>query len=143
MEILRVLAAKGVKDSPQLGGLRAHLRLLSNVWHTYCFTKLFHRHGQKLIVNSKLNSISIRIISETINEIGGEFFILNHTACCKTFKPALTQRLSNPSYIPAASIKVGHGNVIARAGLVSSKTPRARFLHYSSPSQLRVKPRIL
>src|SRR3954468_20933588 len=39
-------------------------------------------------------------------------------------KPSLAHRLSNSSCIPAASIKDGHGNVIARAGLVSSNNSK-------------------
>src|SRR3954465_16071952 len=40
-------------------------------------------HGQQLIINSKHNSIIIRIESETVNENRGEPLILKHTACCK------------------------------------------------------------
>src|SRR3954468_16389295 len=93
MKILRVLVAKRVKEISQLGGLRVHLRLLSNIRHTYCFTKLFHRHGQKLIVNSKLKSISIRIISETINETRCECAILSYTTCCKPCETCISTKV--------------------------------------------------
>src|SRR3954463_15181536 len=93
LKILRVLVAKRVEESSQLGGLRVHLRLLSIIRHTYCFTKLFHRHGQKLTVKSKLNSISIRIISKTINEIGCESVILSYTACCEACPTCISTKV--------------------------------------------------
>src|SRR6187399_90827 len=45
------------------------------------------QHGQKIIVNFKLNRTSIKVISKTVNETGGEFLILSNTACdepCQT-----------------------------------------------------------
>src|ERR1041385_3703333 len=80
MNIPRLLAAKGAEDGFQLGRLRVHLCHLSNVRPTYYITKSCKRHGQKIIVNFKLNNSSIMIISETINKTGGEFFILYNTA---------------------------------------------------------------
>src|SRR3954470_18670815 len=83
MNIPRLLAAKGAEDGSQLRRLRVHLCRLSNVRHTYYITKSCQRHGQKIIVNFKLNNSSIMIISEAINKTGGEFLILGNTACCK------------------------------------------------------------
>src|ERR1041385_8245317 len=83
MNIPCIHATERVEDGSQLGGLRAHLRRLSNVRHTYYFTKSFQRHGQKIIINFKLNRTSIKVISKTINETGGEFFILSNTARCE------------------------------------------------------------
>src|ERR1044071_5117706 len=80
MNIPRIHATERVEDGSQLGGLRVHLRRQSNVRHTYYFTKLFQRHGQKIIVNFKLNRTSIKVISKTANETGGEFLILGNTA---------------------------------------------------------------
>src|ERR1041385_2521709 len=92
LDILRVLAKKRVEESPQLGGLRVHLCRLSSVWHTYYFTKSCQRHGQKIIINSKLKNTSIMIISETINKIGGEFMILRNTACCKPWQTCISTK---------------------------------------------------
>src|ERR1041385_4249875 len=80
MNIPRIHAAERVEDGSQLGGLRAHLRRLSHVRHTYYFTKLFQRHGQKIIVNFKLKRTSIKVVSKTVNETRGEFLILGNTA---------------------------------------------------------------
>src|ERR1041385_3616561 len=76
LDILRVLAAKRVEESPQLGGLRVHLCRLSSVRHTYYFTESCQRHGRTIIINSKRNNSSIMIIYESIYKIGGEFVIL-------------------------------------------------------------------
>src|SRR6187399_3415538 len=73
-------AAERVEDGFQLGGLSGHPSRPPNVWHTYYFTKLSQGHGQKIIVNFKLNRTSIKVISKTVNETGGEFLILSNTA---------------------------------------------------------------
>src|ERR1043165_1843411 len=83
MNIPRIHATERVEDGSQLGGLRVYLRRQSNVRHTYYFTKLFQRHGQKIIVNIKLNRTSIKVISKTVNKTGGEFLILSNTARCE------------------------------------------------------------
>src|ERR1041385_5077754 len=80
MNIPCIHATERVEDGSQLGGLRAHLRRLSHVRHTYYFTKPFQRHSQKNIVNFKLNRTSIKVISKTIDKTGGEFLILGNTA---------------------------------------------------------------
>src|SRR6187401_967542 len=80
MNIPRIHGAERVEDGSQFGGLRGHLRRLPNVWHTYYFTKLFQGHVQMIIVNFKLNRTSIKVISKTVNETGGEFLILSNTA---------------------------------------------------------------
>src|SRR4051812_46532674 len=83
MNIPRLLAVEGAEDGSQLGRLRVHLCHLSNVRHTYYITKSCQRHGQKSIVNFKLNNSSIMIITETINKTGGELMIPSNTACCQ------------------------------------------------------------
>src|ERR1041385_3927504 len=93
MNIPRIHATERVEDGSQLGWLRAHLRRHSNVWHTYYFTKLFQRHGQKIIVNFKLNRTSIKVISETVNETGGEFLILSNTARCEPRKTCISTKI--------------------------------------------------
>src|SRR3954465_7701519 len=64
MNIPCIHATERVEDGSHLGGLRAHLRRQSNVRHTYYFTKLFQRHGQKIIVNFKLNRCNDPIHTE-------------------------------------------------------------------------------
>src|ERR1041385_532563 len=80
MNIPRIHATERVEDGSQLGGLRAYLHRQSNIRHNFYFTKLFQRHGQKIIVNFKLNRTTIKVISKTVNETGGEFLILSNTA---------------------------------------------------------------
>src|SRR4051812_47326731 len=83
MNIPRLMAAEGAEDGSHLGRLRVHLCRLSNVRHTYYITKSCQRHGQKIIVNFKLNNSSIMVITKTINKRGGELMILSNTACCQ------------------------------------------------------------
>src|ERR1041385_6549925 len=93
MNIPRIHAKERVEDGSQLGGLRAHLRRLSHVRHTYYFTKPFQRHGQKNIINFKLNRTSIKIISKTIDKTGGEFLILSNTARCEPRQSCIITKL--------------------------------------------------
>src|SRR3954463_5603196 len=93
MNIPCIHATERVEDGSQLGGLRAHLRRQSNVRHTYYFTKLFQRHGQKIIVNFKLNRTSIKVISKTVNETGGEFLILSNTARCEPRQTCISTKI--------------------------------------------------
>src|SRR4051812_45626722 len=67
------------------------------------------------------NGGSIKIISKTIDKIGGEFGILGHTACNQLCQTCINTTLLNSSLIPAASRKSWHGYVMARVELVSSK----------------------
>src|SRR3954465_7840438 len=92
VDVLWVLAAKRVEESPQLGGLRVHPRRLSNVLHTYYFTKSFQRHGQKIIIYSKLNSGSIMVIFKSIEEIVGDFGMLGHTACYQSCQTCISTK---------------------------------------------------
>src|ERR1041385_1980746 len=88
-----ILAVKRVEERSQLGGLSVHLCRPSNVRHTYYFTKSFQRHGQRIIVNFKLNKTSIMIISKTINKTGGEFTVLSNTACCKPCQTCISTKV--------------------------------------------------
>src|SRR4051812_48822864 len=93
LNILLVLVAKRVEESPRLGGLRVNLCRLSTVLHTYYFTKSCQRHGQKIIVNSEFNDGSTMIIPKTINKIGGESAILRHTTCCKPCQTCISTKV--------------------------------------------------
>src|SRR4051812_15629414 len=93
MNIPCIHATERVEDGSQLGVLRAHFRRQSHVWHTYYFTKIFQRHGQKIIVNFKLNTISNKVISKTVNETGGEFFILRNTARCEPRQTCISTKI--------------------------------------------------
>src|ERR1041385_3906228 len=93
MNIPCIHATERVEDGSQLGGLRAQLRRQSNVRHTYYFTKPFQRHGQKIIVNFKLNRTIIKVISKTVNETGGEFLILSNTAHCEPPQSCISKKI--------------------------------------------------
>src|ERR1041385_1591885 len=93
MNIPRIHATERVEDSSQLGGLRVYLRRHSNVRHTYYFTKNFQRHGQKIIVNFKLNRTSIKVISKTVNKTGGKFFILSNTTRCEPCQTCISTKI--------------------------------------------------
>src|SRR4051812_16047640 len=115
MNIPCIHATERVEDGSQLGGLRAHLRRQSHVRHTYYFRKLFQRHGQKIIVNFKLNRTSIKVISKTVNETGGEFLILSNTARCEPRQTCISTKIIELLLNAAASRNSSHGKVIARA----------------------------
>src|SRR4051812_14796248 len=93
MNIPRIHATERVEDGSQLGGMRAHLRRLSHVRHTYHFTKPFQRHGQKFIINFKLNRTSIKVISKTVNETGSEFLIMGNTARCEPRETCISTKI--------------------------------------------------
>src|ERR1041385_4809324 len=88
-----ILTAKRVEKRSQLGGLSVHICRSSNVRHTYYFTKSFQRHGQRIIVNFKLNKTSIMVISKTSNKTGGEFTVLNNTACGKPCQTCISTKV--------------------------------------------------